>query len=240
MATITETTTATPAAAGMSGLMSGLDDCVCLPASWEIYQALLQERGERSRPKYTYVDGRLTVVSPGHHHEGIKTLLGGMIEDILIGMDIDFHGSGSTTLLKSYDTRAGTEGDESYYLRHIKEIEKKKDLVMGEDPAPDLCVEVVYSKAESDAVEAYRRMGVREVWVWRSGELGFLVLGAKGAYAASEVSGLLPFVRAEELTGWLLREDFASDMERRKAFRAWVSETLGPRRNAAIKPGEKQ
>ena len=212
----------------------GSDPCVCFPATWEIYTALVAARGERSRPKYIYVDGRMTVVSPSNHHEEIKKLLGSMIEDILVELLIDFHAVGSTTLLKSQGSRAGTEGDETYYLSNIDRVRWKKDLFMGEDPPPDLVVEVVYSHSEADALEAYRRIGVREVWVCKDGGLTFLALGPDGDYAPSAASGLLPFVSSEEIEPWLYRQDFGSDARFRHAFRAWVVATLAPRHRAEV------
>lgn len=201
----------------------------CFPATWEIYLSLLEERDERSQPKYTYVDGRITVVSPGRNHEHLKSRLGGLIEDILVGLLIDFHPTGQVTLLKARGPRAGTEGDETYYLNNIERVRKKEDLVMGEDPPPDLAVEVVFSPSEADALEAYRRLGVREVWVCKDGGLEFLVLGADGHYAPSALSGCLPFLSAKELEPWAYREDLASEARIRHAFRGWVAEVLMPR-----------
>jgi Uma2 family endonuclease len=234
MATTTETPpTQTPTPAPEAGPSAGFDHTVCLPATWETYKDLLEARGERSRPKYTFVDGRLTAVSPGQNHEEIKTRLGGLIEDILVGLLIDFHASGGVTLLSARGSRAGTEGDESYYLTHIKEVRGKKDLVMGEDPPPDLAVEVVFSHPEDDALEAYRRIGVREVWVCKGGELRFLTQGPEGHYVQSPASALLPFLSSQELSAWLFRRDFPNDARLRHEFRAWVAETLAPRLRAA-------
>lgn len=207
------------------------DQWVVIPASWETYCALMEERGEKGRPRYTFLDGRLTVVWPGHSHEEIRKRIAGMLEDILVGLMIDAHASGQVTLLRDSRTRAGTEADESYYLTNIDRVRGKKDLVMGVDPPPDLVVEVVFSNPEDDALEAYRRLGVREVWVCKGSELLFLTAGADGQFERSPVSAVLPFVVADELAEWLYRSEYPSDTRMRHAFRAWVSETLAPRRD---------
>ena len=46
----------------------GTDTCISIPATWELYLGLLEARGERNRPKYTFVDWRLTVVLPEMNH----------------------------------------------------------------------------------------------------------------------------------------------------------------------------
>jgi Uma2 family endonuclease len=199
------------------------------PASWATYQRLLKDRGDRDRPKYTFFNGRLTIVSPGSPHETLKKRVSGLIEDICIDLRIPFLGFGSTTYLKSAKPRAGTEPDESYYLTNIDLIRAKEHIVMGQDPAPDLVVEVVASHPLGDTLEVYRRFGVREVWVCKRSKLLFLVLGPDGRYAPTTTSACLPFLKADELNLWAYRHDLPNESELRYQFRAWVTETLAPR-----------
>lgn len=214
----------------LSRIDLGSDPWVSFPASWGTYLRLHRERGDRSHPRLTFVDGRLTIVSPGTPHEFYKTRLGMLIEDMLAELMIDCIPTGSTTLLKTRKPkRTGTEPDESYYLTNLDRINVKEDLVMGRDPAPDLVVEVVVSHPEGDALEAYRRIGVREVWVCRDTGLEFLVLNEQGVYESSPTSAVLPFVAADELTTWLFRNDLPSASRLKREFRAWVQETLAPR-----------
>ena len=84
-------------------------------ASWATYQRLLKDRGDRCRPKYTFFNGRLTIVTPGSPHERLKTRVAGLIEETCTDLRIPFLPFGSTTYLKSEKPRAGTEPDESYY-----------------------------------------------------------------------------------------------------------------------------
>jgi Uma2 family endonuclease len=209
------------------------DDRARFPLSWELYLSLLEARGERSRPRYVLVDGTLTVVSPGTSRERSRARLGGLIEDVLVGLRIKFCPTGGATLLHTLQPRTGAEADGSYYLTNVELARGKKDLLMGVDPAPDLVIEVAVSHLEHDAVEAYRRFGVREVWVYRVDELMFLVLGADGRYTASTTSAVLPFLKADEMADWVCREDVVDESELRHEFRAWVTETLAPRHRPA-------
>ena len=207
----------------------GVDDWLCAPATWEAYTALAESRGEKGRPRYIFLDGRLTVVSPGNLHEALSARLCDLIHEIVVEFGVFCHPLARVTLLKSAGSKEGTEADATYYFTNFDRVVGKRTLVMGVDPPPDLVVEVVVSHPEHDALEAYRRFGVREVWVAKESGLEFLVLGADGRYEASPVSACLPFLRADELVPWVFRDDPPSATRVLQLFRAWAAETLAPR-----------
>lgn len=212
---------------------SGSDGWVRFPATWEIYTALLDARGERGRPRYIYLDGRMTVVSPGVPHESFTVRISHLIYEIVTVLSIACRPLGQVTLLKASESQEGIEADSTYYLTNLERLRGKRKLVMGEDPPPDLVVEVVISHPEADALEAYRRFGVREVWVCKESGLEFLVLGADGQYAASTASACFPFLTSEELAPWVYRDDLDDETQVSKLFRAWVEQTLLPRHRPA-------
>ncbi len=230
MATATETVAENVATSKIA--LDG-DRWVQFPATWETYQSLCDSRGEKSRPRYFYCDGRMTAVSPGVPHEGAGARLGGLIEEVLVGLRIKAYPLESVTLWRSSLPRGGAEADKTYYMSNINRIRGKTKLVMGEDPAPDLVVEIVVSHPPYDALECYRLFGVREVWLVEDGELSFLVLNANGRYEASSTSACFPFLSAPEIAFWTFRQDIDDEIELRYQFRAWVTETLIPRKGLA-------
>lgn len=201
------------------------------PATWKIYNALCERRGENRRPKYTYFDGSMIVVSPGHSHESCASRLIELLHEIFVGLSIDYHSAGGVTLKRAEKSRAGTEADATYYLSNFDAIQGKENLIMGVDPPPDLVVEVVISHPEKKALKAYSRFNVREVWICKKSGLEFLILGEDGRYVASPVSLCLPFLSSKELEPWVFRDQRGNDLRVLKQFRVWVSETLGPRRH---------
>ena len=205
------------------------DPWLRFPATWKTYLSLLRDRGERNRPRYTFIHGKLTVVSPGASHETLKERVGGIIDDLCIALDVPFLAFGSTTFLKSQKPRSGTEPDKSYYLTRLDLVRGKEQIVMGVDPPPDLVAEIVATHPLGDTLAVYRGFGVREVWVCRRSEAEFFVLGADGRYARSTASSCLPFLTAEDLTHWAYRQDLPDDKALRSQFRAWVVETLAGR-----------
>jgi Uma2 family endonuclease len=64
---------------------------------------------------------------------------------------------GSSTIKKQLK-QAGVEPDECY------SISEKKNI-------PDLAIEVIITSGSIDKLEIYRRLGVREVWVWQINRL---------------------------------------------------------------------
>jgi Uma2 family endonuclease len=211
----------------------GADRWETLSSTWEAYVDLACADPDRSRPKYTFLDGRLTIVSPSLSHEFLRVRLAVIIEDIVIGLLIDCLPCGEVTLLKEKGSRAGTEADATFYLTNVDQIRRKTDVIMGDDPPPDLAIEVVWTHPVKDALEAYRRIGVREVWVCRRSELEFLILGPDDEYAASPSSVSLPFLQSDELTPWIYRQDLPSETQLRHLFRLWVTDTLAPRHRPA-------
>lgn len=56
---------------------------------------------------------------------------------------------------------------------------------------PDLAIDVVWTHGALDKLEAYRHLGVREVWVWAKDALTVNVLGPDG-YASVTGSAVVP------------------------------------------------
>jgi Uma2 family endonuclease len=191
--------------------------------------SLLRDRGQRSRPRYTFFNQRLTIAWPDAPHETNKKRLGGLIEDIFVGLRIPFLAFGGTTYLKTAKPRSGTEPDESYYLTNLDRVRGKKRVIMGRDPAQDIVVEVIETNPLGDKLAVYRRFGVREVWVCEQSRIEFFVLRPNGRYARRKTSACLPFLKADELAYWAFREDLPDESALRHEFRAWVTEALAPR-----------
>jgi Uma2 family endonuclease len=58
---------------------------------------------------------------------------------------------------------------------------------------PDVAIEVVWTGGGIDKLDVYRKLGVREVWIWQMGALAFHVLSQRGqVYGVSPRSQLLP------------------------------------------------
>ena len=151
--------------------------------SWEDYEKLVQELGDVSWCKISYLDGLLEIMAPGRKHETIKELTSIIITTYCYEKDIECFPIGSTTL-RNRELITGKEPDTSYA------IETNKDL-------PDIAVEVNYSSGSIDDLEKYRRLGIPEVWIWnRNNQLEFYVLEAK-KYRKSPESKVLNLLTSD-------------------------------------------
>ena len=112
------------------------DQVVVIPgATWADYQRMLEIRGEKSSPRFTYVEGRLEIMSPSRAHESVKSMIGCLIEAWCIEVGVEITPYGSWTLERK-EVERGVEPDECY--------------VVGDDDdpkIPDLAIEVVRRSA---------------------------------------------------------------------------------------------
>lgn len=151
--------------------------------SWAEYETVLAMRGERSVPRITYCEGRLELMTPSRWHELGKKALARVIEAWSEEAGVVLEGVGSWTL-KDPEAERGAEPDECYFV-----ATPGRDLASLE--RPDFAIEVVWTRGAIDKLEVYRRLGVREVWIWERGALSFHVLRDEH-WERSERSEILP------------------------------------------------
>jgi len=169
-----------------------IDDHVVLlrDAAWSDYQRVLELRGERPIPRLAYLEGVLELMTPSRHHEALKSLIGQLVEVWCLERGIEFSAYGSWTL-ESKRTERGAEPDECYVFGDVP------------DPAaPDLAIEVIWTSGRLDKRDIYRKLGVRELWFWRRGQLTVHVLRGD-AYEEVAASEVLPGIDLGELAGFL-------------------------------------
>ena len=69
---------------------------------------------------------------------------------------------------------------------------------------PDLAIEVIWTSGGIKKLEIYRKLGVREVWIWRHDKLTAYALRDE-AYAPVNESLVLPGIDLEQIAGVLDR-----------------------------------
>jgi Uma2 family endonuclease len=95
---------------------------------WEDYARLERIRGESARPRLTYLDGELELMSPSNSHEGVKTCLARLLEAYADERELPLNGYGSWTL-KSRRKKSAAEPDECYCLGPVGRV---PDIAIGE------------------------------------------------------------------------------------------------------------
>lgn len=140
------------------------DQRVVMRVPWSHYEAELAIRGDASAPRISFLDGVMELMSPSKDHERIKSYIGMLIEAFAMDRGLDLSPYGSWTL-KAAPKQAGVEPDECYLLGSDQSRE-----------TPDLVIEVIWTSGGIDKLEAYRRLGVPEVWFWKDGAIEVHVL----------------------------------------------------------------
>jgi len=174
--------------------------------SWKDFEVFLALRGDQSAPRVTFLDGVLELMSPSREHEGLRSLIGRLVEAWAEekGLEVDAYGSWT---LKSAARERGLEPDECYVLA-------------GPHPpeGPDLAIEVVWTSGGLDKLAVYEALGVGEVWVWQAGALEVWLLGEDG-YVRGLRSALFPDLDLDRLVTCLEEPNQTRAV---RAFREWI------------------
>lgn len=159
--------------------------------TWQDYERLLEIRGENSRPRYTYLEGELEIMSPSRTHDWIKSMTGRLVEVWCLENGFEFSAFGSWTLTDE-EAERGAEPDECYIFGdHPENVAK-----------PDLAIEVVWTHGGINELEVYRKLGVREVWYWSRGVIQPYEL-IDEQYQAIDASKVLPGINLRELARFI-------------------------------------
>jgi len=171
-----------------------IDGVAHVRLGWRDLVAFLKARGDTSANRISYLDGVLEIMSPSVNHESIKKNLARLIEAWANAEEIDLRGFGSWTLTSSR-SKTAVEPDECYVVGP-----------RGRRQTPDIVVEVKWTTGGVEKLEVYRRLRIREVWLWDRGQLApYLLRGAH--YARARHSALVPNLDFELLSKFSTRED---------------------------------
>ena len=58
--------------------------------SWSDYQRQLELRGDRSLPRFAYLEGDLEIMTPSQPHESLTSRIGRLVEVWCLEKDIEF------------------------------------------------------------------------------------------------------------------------------------------------------
>jgi Uma2 family endonuclease len=176
-------------------------------------------RGDRAGPRIFYLEGDVEIMSPSRTHEVIKKLIARLVEAYADEQGIELMACGSETLRHAPRAR-GAEPDECYVVGANKEV-------------PDLAIEVIWTSGGLDKLEIYRGLGVRELWIWREGELAIHLLpdGAASQYVRVNTSSVFPTLEVSLLARYAA---YDSQTQAVREFRAALRAAV-----AAVEPSTK-
>ncbi|NJP09331.1 MAG: Uma2 family endonuclease [Leptolyngbyaceae cyanobacterium RU_5_1] len=140
--------------------------------SWQAFEAILQEMGEKRSTRLAYFQGTLELMSPLPQHERAIVIISDLVKLLLRRQKRPWESLRSTTFKQQ--GIAGIEPDDCFYIQNYQAVIGKDRLDLTVDPPPDLAIESdLTSKTE---VEAYLALKVPELWVYGAGTLTINVL----------------------------------------------------------------
>ncbi len=154
--------------------------------SWQQFESILTELGERRAARVSYSNGTLEIMVPLPEHEKAKEIIGDIIKMLLTERELDYDALGSTTLKNERMTQA-VEPDACFYIQNQRLTIGKNRLDLSIDPPPDLAIEIdLTSRTQLDN---YRSLGVPELWRYDRQGLHIYLLRS-GEYLESVVSDI--------------------------------------------------
>jgi Uma2 family endonuclease len=171
--------------------------------------------------RHSYDGWTLEMMTPRRDHEWVKGLIGRMLEAMALALDIPIQSTGSTTLSRSGHDR-GLQPDESYYVGEKVSVRGMETYRPGEDPPPDLVIEVETTHPLVPRLPLYAEIGVREIWHFKNEEMEFCRLGQGGEYERIQRSIAFPFIAAEDMSRFLRQRQDTGENAIVRAFVAWA------------------
>ena len=209
------------------------EQCLVLNSiDWNQYETLLQAFPEQAGLRITYLDGRLTLVSPTRRHDRFEKVLARLFETIAEGAGIEIEVAGHATY-RQQTKGAGVEGDQAYYVgENAKRIGGSANIDLSRQPPPDLVIEVEATHKADDSVAAWGRLGVPEVWRLNI-ERQTLSFGKRrddGSYENIVRSLALPFVEPNDLLSQIQLAEEIRWSPWVAQLDEWIRNVLLPRR----------
>ena len=131
--------------------------------SWETYERLITEHGERSGTRFTYDEGLLQIMVVSSRHEEPNRTLALIVEILAEELDIDLRRLGSMTF-KRKDLLKGFEPDSCFYIQHADDIIGRPEIKLPVDPPPDLVIEVDITRESLNRFPIFAAVGIPEIW----------------------------------------------------------------------------
>lgn len=167
---------------------------VRMPATWENYQNLCQQRGDGSIPRIKYRTGEVLLMSPLPKHGRDASLIADMIKVLL-----DYNGreyDSFTPVTMELPEESGIEPDYCFYIDNWEAVSGKERIDWRVDPPPDLVLEIdVTSYSDVNDYLPYR---VPEIWLFRRNQLAIYQLQTT-EYSLSTHSRYFPDIDLQEL-----------------------------------------
>ena len=190
--------------------------------SWQTYQAMLSDIGDRSSVRLVYDQGVLEIRMPSDLHEAINRLLARIVGVLAEELDLPLKEFGSITL-NCNDTKKGAEPDSSFYIQNADLIQGNR-IDIAVDPPPDLIIEVDITNFSTRSFKVYQQLGISEVWRYKNNSVKIFQL-QDSAYVECEFSAIFTMISGDVLGRFLQMSSTENSTRIVRAVRKWLAES---------------
>jgi Uma2 family endonuclease len=140
--------------------------------SWQDFEQILTDTGEKRNTRMTYYRGTLEIMSPLALHERPHRIIADIVKTILETQERDWEDFGSTTF-KRPDI-AGVEPDTCFYIQNSDLVRDCTNMDLAIYPPPDLAI--ASDVTSKTALRAYESIQIPEVWIYSNQKLTIYIL----------------------------------------------------------------
>lgn len=192
--------------------------------SWQQFENLLKDLGDRRSARIAYDRGTLEIMTPLPEHEYFKETISIAVQDIAETLELDYESYGSTTWRREIK-QAGLEPDNCFYFQNEVLIRGKLNFDLNQDPPPDLALEIDITSKSLDRFPIYARLGVPELWCYDDGTLKIYHLQQE-QYVEAERSLVFPMLEIQQLPQIIEAHRNLGRLALRRAVREWAREGM--------------
>ncbi len=138
-----------------------------IPGSWNDYETLTQQLGDKSIPRLKYRPGEIWLMSPLPEQGRNASLVADVIKAILDHRGQEYEAF--TPITMKLPQRSGIEPDYCFYIDNWQAAAGKKRINWEVEPAPDLVIEIDITSYTD--VNDYLPYKVPEVWLFKRGRV---------------------------------------------------------------------
>lgn len=192
--------------------------------SWEEFEAILKELGDRRAARVAYCDGILEIMTPLPEHEYFKETIGDAIKDMAETLELDYESYGSATW-RQQAKQAGLEADNCFYFQNESFVRGRLDINLAQDPPPDLALEVDVTSKSLERFPIYARLAIPELWCYDAGRITIYHLQNE-QYVEAKQSNIFAQLNIRALPQLIETHRSAGRLALRRSVRAWVREQV--------------
>ena len=206
--------------------------------TWDAYLKISEALEDQPGLRLIYCDGRLAFVGKSRRHEWLSECLGHLVMGIAAQLGVPCEPAGEATY-RLHEKGAGLEGDRTFHFgANALAMRGGENYNFSTDPPPDLAIEVEVSHPADDAIIAWGRAGVPEVWRFdvASSTCSFWRRRDQGNYEAISRSECLPQISTDDVVELVQKARAIGVAPCLAQIPHWVDQVLRPRLSGNVPP----